>query len=73
MTMTTNEFDSAQKIEIDGCEIQYDKSGVGHCWVAADGDNCPASVVEEIAAEIIDGGKTECDDYVASNGQHYRW
>jgi len=33
----------------------------------------PATITEEIAAEIIDGGRETCDDYIASNGQHYRW
>ena len=65
--MTTNQ------IEVCGSEIQYDKSGVGHCWVAADEINCPASIQEEIAGEMIDGGMDECGDYVASNGCHYRW
>ena len=54
--------------------IQYDKSnGQGHCWVAADDANCPASIQEEIAAEIIDGKVESTDGFVASNGQHYRW
>lgn len=66
---TTNE-----QIEINGITIQYDRSGgQGHCWVAATADNCPPSIEEEIAAEIIDGGNDDCDDYVASNGCHYRW
>jgi hypothetical protein len=57
-----------------GKQIQFDRSGgQGHCWIAADGDNCPPSTQEEIAAEIIDGKQDTCDDYVASNGQHYRW
>jgi hypothetical protein len=30
-------------------------------------------VVIEIECEIIDGGRGECDGYVATNGQHYRW
>ena len=30
-------------------------------------------IAEEIAAEIIDGGQEACEDYLASNGQHYRW
>ncbi len=45
--------------------------GQGHCWrTPAD---LPATIEEEIAAEILDGGRETCDDYVASNGQHYRW
>jgi hypothetical protein len=35
--------------------------------------SCPANIVNEIEAEIIDGEKESCDDYVASNGRHYRW
>jgi hypothetical protein len=65
--MTTNQIELCDKA------IQYDRSGVGHAWVAANEDNCPASIQEEIAAEILDGGNDECGDYVASNGQHYRW
>jgi hypothetical protein len=61
------------QINVCGKSIQYDKSGVGHAWVAATDSDCPASIQEEIAAEIIDGKQGECEDYVASNGQHYRW
>lgn len=64
---------SDNQIEINGIAIQHDKSGVGHCFVAADEVNCPATIQEEIAAEIIDGKKVTCDDFVASNGLHYRW
>lgn len=53
--------------------IQHDNSGVGHNWRTIDADNLPPNIAEEIAAEIIDGGKEECSDYVASNGLHYRW
>lgn len=66
--MTTNEA-----VNVCGCEIQIDRSGVGHCWVPAAEHDCPANIQEEIAAEIIDGGQDECEDYVASNGLHYRW
>lgn len=58
-----------------GVQVQYDHSGgQGHCW-----RNCDMSqpgnrdAAEEIAAEIINGGVESCDDYVASNGCHYRW
>lgn len=64
---------TTEQITINGIAIQHDKSGVGNCWVAADNDNCPPSIAEEIAAEIIDGGNDDCDDYVAINGLHYRW
>lgn len=55
-----------------GKEIKHDRSGVGHCWVDADDDCVPQHIAEEIAAEIL-SGKDTCDDYVASNGQHYCW
>jgi len=58
---------------VNGTEIYIDRSGVGHCWKRADEIDCPASIAEEIAAEMIDGGVEECDDYIASNGMHYRW
>lgn len=56
-----------------GCTIQHDPSGVGHAWRNIDASDIPANIAEEIAAEILDGGAEECDDYVASNGLHYRW
>ena len=58
-----------------GREIQYDRSGgQGHCWVDAhDEGTLTPTVREEIEGEIIDGGREECDDFVASNGCHYRW
>ena len=64
---------TSEQIKIKGISIQHDKSGAGHCWVAADSDNCPPSIEEEIAAENIDGKVKETEDFVASNGQHYRW
>lgn len=64
---TTNET------TICGCGIQHDLSGGrGHCWRTVSADDIPASIAEEIAAEIIDGQES-CEDYVATNGQHYRW
>lgn len=60
-------------MEIESKQIQIDKSGQGNAWQAADEDNCPANVQGEIAAEIIDGGKGECDGFTASNGLRYRW
>lgn len=66
MTTTTN--------EICGKTIQIDRSGgQGHCWRNADEIELPANVAEEIACEILDGKQESCGDYVASNGQHYRW
>jgi len=55
-------------------EVQVDRSGgKGHCWADVDVDDLPDNIRQEIEEQIIDGGKEECDDYVASNGQHYRW
>lgn len=63
---------SGKRSTIDGHEIMHDESnGQGHKWVRA--YNVPPNVIEEIAAEIIDGKNIDCDDYVASNGCHYRW
>ena len=56
-----------------GRRVQVDRSGVGHCWEAVAAADIPGDVRLEIECEIIDGGKDECDDYVASNGLHYRW
>lgn len=61
------------QVEVCGCEIQYDASGVGHCWRAATVIDCPPSIQEEIGAEIVDGGQDECPEYTASNGVKYRW
>lgn len=56
-----------------GSQVQIDRSGVGHCWVDVTADELPANIRIEIECEMIDGGKDECECYVASNGQHYRW
>ena len=64
---------NATETTICGNQIQHDASGVGHCWRNIDAQNIPADVAEEIAAEIIDGGLSDCDGFVASNGLHYRW
>lgn len=52
-------------------QIQHDNSGVGHNWRNIDQDDIPANILEEIEGEMIDGD--ECENYVASNGLHYRW
>ncbi len=64
---------NASETTVCGCQIQYDNSGVGHNWRNIAADAIPADIREEIAAEILDGGKDECDCYVASSGCHYRW
>lgn len=56
-----------------GHQIQIDRSGVGHCWRNVDADDIYAPVRMEIESEILDGKVEETDDFVASNGQHYRW
>lgn len=63
----------ATESTICGKTIQHDNSGAGHNWRTVDANDIPVSIAEEIAAEIIDGGKKTCDDYVATNGLHYRW
>lgn len=66
---TTNEADL-----VCGCQVQQDMSGgQGHCWRDVPADQIPYIVRMEIEGEIIDGGKEECEDFVGSNGQHYRW
>lgn len=67
--MTTTENDTL----VCGSQVQVDRSGVGHRWVNATADDLPASIRQEIEGEMIDGGQESCDDYVASNGLHYRW
>lgn len=56
-----------------GNRVQIDRSGVGHNWRNIDAADIPANIVQEIEGEMIDGGMDECEDFVASNGLHYRW
>lgn len=56
-----------------GSQVQVDRSGVGHCWVNVSAADIPANIREEIEGEMIDGGEEDCDDFIASNGLHYRW
>lgn len=56
-----------------GKQIQIDRGGIGHNWRNIDAQDIPASIIEEIEGEIIDGKMDSCRDFVASNGQHYRW
>lgn len=56
-----------------GKTIKHDASGQGHAWRVIDREDIPTNIVEEIEGEIIDGGQETCADFVASNGQHYRW
>jgi hypothetical protein len=62
-----------EQADVNGKQVLWDKTGVGHDYVLADADSMPENIRDEIAAEIIDGKVDICEDYVASNGQHYRW
>lgn len=58
---------------IKGVTVQHDASGQGHCWRLIDlTDDMLVDVRDEIETEIMTGN-AQCDDYVACNGQHYRW
>ena len=69
----TNEFQTEETTTVAGCQVQIDRSGVGHNFVNINREDIPANIVAEIECEIIDGGNESCDDYAASNGLHYRW
>jgi hypothetical protein len=56
-----------------GNQVQHDNSGVGHNWRDIAASDIPANIIEEIEGEMIDGKKDECEDFVGSNGLHYRW
>ncbi len=58
---------------VNGFLIQWDASGQGHSWRNASVNELPAAVRTEIEGEMIDGGHGARSDFVASNGQHYRW
>lgn len=61
-------------MKIEGKFIEVNATGVaGDGWRAANEDNCPAQVRQEITERIIDGRQAACSDYAASNGLHYRW
>lgn len=67
------EYEVIDLVEVLGRIIQYDQSGVGHCWKPAGEVDCPPSIQEEIDAEIIDGKQSKCESFRASNGVFYRW
>jgi hypothetical protein len=69
----TKEQQTSRELVVCGKQVQVDRSGVGHCWVDVDADDLPAQIREEIECEIIDGSRETCEDYLASNGMHYRW
>ena len=58
-----------------GKTIMIDRSyGEGHCWRTVSAANdVPFDIIEEIEGEILDGDMDTCEDFLASNGQHYRW
>ena len=64
-------MNATRETTVCGCQVQIDRSGVGHCWQPV--VDLPASIREQIEGEIIDGHCEECADFLASNGQHYRW
>ena len=63
----------ADETTVCGNKVQHDNSGVGHNWRDIAASDIPANIREEIEGEMIDGKKDECEDFVASNGLHYRW
>jgi hypothetical protein len=57
-----------------GKTIMIDRSyGEGHCWRTVSAGFIPYDIIEEIEGEILDGDMDTCEDFVASNGHHYRW
>lgn len=62
-----------EKETVCGHYVQYDKSGVGHCWVNVSREEIPSNIVEELEGEMIDGGLGDSGECIASNGIHYRW
>lgn len=67
--------DKVRHLEADvaGRQVHWDRSGTGQDWVLADTRSMPASARAEIAAEIRKSNINDCSDYLASNGQYYRW
>lgn len=61
-----------KQLTIEGRVIQHDPSGQGHAWRDIAAEDVPPEIAEEIAGEIIDGGR-ETGEMVARNGLHYRW
>ena len=62
-----------QLSKVCGKTIEIDRSGQGHCWRTVSAGFIPYDIIEEIEGEILDGGRATCADFVASDGQHYRW
>lgn len=55
----------------DGWSVEHDASGRGHSWRAAERQNLPPTIVEEIMTSILEGEPS--DGSTLSNGLHYRW
>lgn len=77
-TPTSNAVTEAldvESYEIDGRTIQVDASGNGNTWVTVTELDARDDVdaMTEIAGEIIDGKRAQCDSYTAKNGLRYRW
>lgn len=66
--MTTNT--KMEGLKIDGHTIQHDASGQGHAWKNIPSDDVPASIQEELAGEIMDGGRI--GEMIIAGGEHYR-
>lgn len=64
---------NSEKVTVCGNYVQYDKSGVGHCWVSVSREEIPSNIVEELEGEMIDGGMSDSGECIASNGIHYSW
>ena len=58
-------------LTIDGYTIQHDASGMGYAWRDVAADDTLGGCLDEIAAEVIDGGRV-IETIIASNGCHYR-
>lgn len=72
-SVTVELNDRSKPMKIEHKTVQVDLSGQGHAWTDATNDTCPANLQAEIAEQIIDGHRETCEDYIASNGLHYRW
>ena len=65
---------ASEASKVCGKTIMIDRSyGEGHCWRTVSAGFIPYDIIEEIEGEILDGDMDTCEDFVASNGHHYRW
>lgn len=72
MTEHRTDYDLDEPAEIMGVAIYIDRSGVGHSWHRATKFEA-VCVEDEIAGEMVEGGRVRCSQYRASNGCYYRW